>query len=178
MIIERRIDMKIIKEIINQDRNVVLTGYIKEDEFEKKNPSILILPGGGYRYCSKRENEPVVRCYLEVGFNVFVLEYSVLEHAIWPNPFEDYECCMKYLINHAEKFNLDLDKIALIGFSAGGHLAAVCSCISKYKPTCTILGYPVILRETIDKYLPSAPDVSLLVNENTPPHFIFASRND
>lgn len=163
--------MQIIKKTINEKRNVQITIYLNNSN----QPTIIIFPGGGYKYCSKRENEPVVKCYLQESYNVVVLEYSVLEHAAWPNPLTDYEDMMKYLFSNNY---INLNKYAVIGFSAGGHLASTISSCSKYKPTCTILGYPVILKETVDKYLPSAPDVTTLVNEQTPPHFIFASRTD
>lgn len=168
--------MEKIKKIINQKRNVSLVIYL--NNLKETAPTIMILPGGGYKYCSKRENEPVVECYLKASFNVVVLEYSVLENATWPNPLTDYENAINYLIENNKEIPLNLEKLALIGFSAGGHLAAAISSLSKHKPRCTILGYPVILRETIDKYLPSAPDITTLVNKDTPPHFIFASRTD
>lgn len=168
--------MEKIEKTINKKRNVSLTIYL--NNLKETTPTIMILPGGGYKYCSKRENEPVVECYLKTSFNVVVLEYSVLENAIWPNPLIDYEDTINYLIENKKEIHLNLEKLAIIGFSAGGHLAAAISSLSKYKPTCTILGYPVILRKTIDKYLPSAPDVTTLVNKDTPPHFIFASRTD
>ncbi len=171
--------MKIIKTYLKENQEVTLTGYLQEPVSSVVNrPAILILPGGGYKYCSKRENEPVVSCYLKAGFQVFVLEYSVLEAALWPEPLNDYTIAMEHIMHHLEEYQIEKGKIALIGFSAGGHLAAVASSVSKFKPTCTILGYPVILKETVNHYLSSAPDASILVNPATPPHFIFASRTD
>ena len=48
-------------------------------------PAMLVLPGGGYGYCSEREKEPIVFNYLANGFNCYCLDYSVCKNAKYPN---------------------------------------------------------------------------------------------
>ena len=86
---------------LSKERNVTLTAYIQNVKGEFRNiskrPAILILPGGGYQYCSDREADPVAMPYLKAGYQVFILRYSVKEHAVWPNPLNDYEQAMELI---------------------------------------------------------------------------------
>ena len=60
-------------------------------DYIPKRPAILVIPGGGYQYCSVREADPVAFAYLRAGYQAFVLNYSVGKHAVWPNPLQDVE---------------------------------------------------------------------------------------
>lgn len=174
--------MEIIEKTLNADRDVKLTAYLqtesKELPFIKSRPAVLILPGGGYEYCSYREAEPIALQYLAAGYQAFVLEYSIRPKAKWPDPLKDYEEAMQLIRAEADRLNLIKDKIAVIGFSAGGHLAAAAATIANNKPNACILGYPVIKGETVERYLANAPDLVEAVDKNTAPCFVFASRDD
>ena len=69
------------------------------------------------------------------------MRYSIKEDAKWPNPLEDYEEAMELIRSKSEEWNVYEDKIALIGFSAGGHLAASAATMSINRPNAAILGY-------------------------------------
>ena len=61
---------------LNAERNVTLTAYVQEsggEFFFEKRPAMLVLPGGGYLYCSDREADPVAMAYLQAGYQVFIL---------------------------------------------------------------------------------------------------------
>lgn len=166
---------------LNAKRNVTLTSYLLDvgGEFSHvpKRPAILVLPGGGYQFCSDREADPVALAYLEAGYHAFVLRYSVREDAVWPNPLEDYEQAMTLIRNHAEEWHIYEDKIAVIGFSAGGHLAACAATMSNVRPNAAILGYAVAGAD-VKGCNPSAPDAIAAVDRHTCPCFVFAPRND
>ena len=120
---------------LSEERNVTLTAYTQNVKGEFRNiskrPAILILPGGGYQYCSDREADPVAMPYLKAGYQVFILRYSVKEHAVWPNPLNDYEQAMELIRSNHEKWGLYQDKVAVLGFSAGGHLASSAATMAK-----------------------------------------------
>lgn len=122
--------MDVEKIVLNGERNVTLTAYTQpvEGEFNhiSKRPAVLILPGGGYSMCSDREADPVAFPYLEAGYQAFILRYSVGEDSVWPNPLDDYEQAMALIEERADEWKVLTDKIVVIGFSAGGHLAAQC----------------------------------------------------
>lgn len=84
---------------------------------------------------------------------------------------------MEYIKNHAEKWNVLSDKIAVVGFSAGGHLAGAAATIAKHKPAAAILGYAV-LNEVVDEIAEDAPIIAKQVDYDTAPCFLFASRAD
>ena len=145
---------------LNRERNVTLTAYIQDagGEFQfPLRPAMLVLPGGAYAMCSDREADPVAMAYLKAGFQAFVLRYSTGDHKIWPNPLEDYEQAMELLKEKADQWYLDADRIAAVGFSAGGHLCACAATIAKNKPAAAILVYPAILKDVCDMCQPGMP---------------------
>lgn len=135
----------------------IIVSYIHEDK--KVRPCMLVVPGGGYRYVSSTEADPVARTFYAAGYNVFVLTYTVnyLDEPLKLQPLMDIARAVRIIRYHAEKCSVDPDKMAVCGFSAGAHLcASLCvhySDISdpdpKYapisaRPDAAVLGYPVI----------------------------------
>lgn len=167
---------------LHEDRNVTLTAYVQAvgGEFGgiPKRPAVLILPGGGYQMCSDREADPIAFPYLKAGYQAFILRYSVGKDSVWPNPMNDYEEAMELIREKSEEWHVLTDKIAVIGFSAGGHLAGCAATMSKNRPNAAILGYPVIDGDCARGYQATAPDVIAAVDEHTCPCFIFATRTD
>ena len=139
-----------------------LTGWIHASvescpSFDNR-PAVLVLPGGGYDYCSQREGEPVALQFLAAGYQAFVLEYSTAQRAANWQPMIDAARAIAWMRAHAAGLNLLRDKIAVCGFSAGGHLAASTAILWDAAPVqqalgeqqgtncpdAVILGYPVI----------------------------------
>ncbi len=168
--------------VLNETRKVSLTAYLQAAGGEfggiTARPAVLVIPGGGYHFCSDREADPVAFPYLKAGYQAFILRYSLNEQAAWPQPLEDYEQAMELILARAEEWHVVPDRIAVIGFSAGGHLAACAATMSRHRPAAAILGYPVIDGDCARDYLPSAPDVPSAVDRNTCPCFVFATRTD
>ena len=102
-------------------------GYCLDNSSEidpnRKRPSVLVIPGGGYEMTSDREAEPIAMQFLAAGFNAFVLRYSV-KPSIFPVALLEAAEAMQRIRTHADEWHCDADAIAVIGFSAGGHLAA------------------------------------------------------
>ena len=162
--------------------NVILTAYIHDRSREMPNvdirPAVLVLPGGGYMFCSDREADPVAFAWLAEGYNTFILRYSVGLGIPVADAFSDAEEAIAYLHGNARDLNIDKEKIAVIGFSAGGHLAAWLSTYGAIKPAASILGYPCTLPEIGKLMGKELPDLCEKVDGTTPPTFIFATRND
>lgn len=170
--------------ILNKDRNVQLVTMLQNvgGEFGQiaKRPAILILPGGGYSMCSDREAEVVAYPYLHAGFHAFVLRYSVGNQRTWPNPIDDYDQAMELIRCKAEEWNVFRDKIAVIGFSAGGHLAACAATLAKNRPNAAILGYAALEQDIASACQPGTniPAPGDYVDHKTCPCFLFAARDD
>lgn len=168
-----------------------------------KRPCMVVCPGGGYAFCSQRESEPIALHFLPDGFNVFLLTYSVA-----PNRFPTQMCevaaVMELIYKNADEWNCDTEHIAIIGFSAGGHLAAHystmfdCAEVREFFPeskpvNASVLSYPVITAEPACGHVGSF--VNLLghelndgeidyfscdrrVKETTPPAFLWHTAED
>ena len=174
--------MRVETICLNKERDVTLSAWISEvgGEFApmEKRPAILVLPGGGYVMCSDREADPVAAAYLGAGFQIFILRYSVGEHRTWPNPLDDYEQAMEMIRENGEKWHVDTARVAVVGFSAGGHLAACAATVARNRPNAAILGYAALKKEICDVCQPGMPYPVDCVDGKTPACFLFAARND
>lgn len=143
-----------------------LVGYLREETTEmpafNTRPAMLILPGGGYAYCSSREADPVAMQFLQAGYNVFILYYTCRGQESQPalrwQPLIDAAGAILHIRKNAVQFHIDPAKVAVCGFSAGGHLAASTAilwdaepvrqalgiCGKEALPDAVVLGYPVI----------------------------------
>ena len=173
--------MKAQEIILNESRNVTLTAYLQEVEGEfgfSKRPAMLVIPGGGYAMCSDREADPVAMAYLKAGYQAFVLRYTCTPKGKWPLPLMDYEQAMALIEENAEAWHIDTTKIAVVGFSAGGHLAACAATVAEHKPTAAVLVYPAILKDICDLCQPGMPFPHEHVTSDTCPCFLVAARDD
>ena len=135
-----------------------LIGYLRDRTVEmpafNTRPAILILPGGGYAWCSRREADPVAMQFLQAGYNVFTLYYTCRSDETVPalrwQPLIDAAGAILHIRCNAEQFGTDPAKIAICGFSAGGHLALSAAVLNipgetaQQRPNAVILGYPVV----------------------------------
>ncbi len=169
------------KIILNENRNVTLTAYIQEVDGEfgfNKRPAMLVIPGGGYAMCSDREADPVAMAYLKAGYQAFVLRYTCTPKGKWPLPLMDYEQAMDQIVENSETWHVDVDKIAVVGFSAGGHLAACAATVAEHKPAAAVLVYPAVLKDICDMCQPGMPYPHEHVTPATCPCFLVAARDD
>ena len=87
-------------------------------------PAIIVFPGGAYVHLSPREAEPVAAKFFSAGFQAFILYYSLKEKARFPRPLQEASMAIAHVRSNAKEYNVDPNRIFVIGFSAGGHLAA------------------------------------------------------
>ena len=174
--------MRFEKIILNEERKVSLTAILQDvgGEFEKleKRPAILILPGGAYINCSDKEAEPVALAYAKAGYQAFVLRYTVGQYGTWPLPLQDYEQAMDLIRNKAEEWHIYEDKIAVAGFSAGGHLAACAATMSRCRPQAAVIGYGVLTEEACRMCRVKDVVPAEHVDDRTCPCFLVATRDD
>ena len=172
----------------------------------KARPMVLIVPGGGYHMVCEREAEPMAMAFLNRGFNCAVVYYSV-DTAEFPTALVQLSQAVAYARENAADFNIDKDRIYLFGASAGGHLAASLGVFwdrdflgeetglspGSIRPNGLVLAYPVItsgekahrnsfnylLKEKAeDKAMLDFVSLEKQVSENTPPAFLWSTRED
>ncbi|WP_081820708.1 alpha/beta hydrolase [Sediminibacter sp. Hel_I_10] len=131
--------------------------------YKPKKPNgttVIIFPGGGYHHLAiDKEGTKVAQWLNQLGITAFVLKYCLPSDVIMEDktigPLQDAQRAVRYVRRNAEKMKLDPAKIGVMGFSAGGHLAATLS--TQYdtivyeledevsaQPNFSILVYPVI----------------------------------
>ena len=131
----------------------------RPDPAKATGAAMLIFPGGGYRYLADHEGTGYVPWLLDQGITAIVVKYRVTQDGYkHPSMIEDATRAIRLVRSHASEWNLDPEKIGVMGSSAGGHLA---SCVLTHfdagkpddtdlverqssRPNLGILCYPVI----------------------------------
>ena len=203
-------EIKIYKDSVLNNTSQVSIPTIRVFKPEKPNgTSVVIFPGGGYHHLAiNKEGYKVAEFLNDIGITAFVVKYRLPNDAIMKDkkigPLQDAQEAIRFVRRKAKKLNLNDNKIGVIGFSAGGHLAATLSTsynksVYKVKDTISakvdfsILIYPVI---SMDKSIthqgsktnllgksPSKSDVIKFSNEKqvstlTPKTFLVHATDD
>lgn len=138
-----------------------LTAYLVDGN-ESSGVAVVICPGGGYSHLAiNKEGYKVAKWFNSIGISAFVLKYRLPNDLIMKDksigPLQDAQEAIRLVRRNAVKWKLDPNKIGIMGFSAGGHLASTLSTHYNEKvydseplsarPDFSILIYPVISME-------------------------------
>jgi len=166
---------------------------------------VIVCPGGGYRMLAPHEGEPIARWLNGLGIAAFVLEYRVAPHR-HPVPLGDMQRAIRLVRSRAAEWGLAGQPLGVLGFSAGGHLAASAGVFgddgdaasadpvarTSSRPDALVLCYAVISfnrarhQGSIENLLgPDATDEQIaalsletLVTPATPPTFLWHTADD
>lgn len=169
----------------------------------KKNvPAIVICPGGGYVHQAiNEEGHHVAKELASQGVAAFVLKYRLPSDRVMSKrsyvPMADAHEALKHVRNHASEYGVDKARVGIMGFSAGGHLAASASVNYETKderPDFSVLMYPVITMDSTfthlgsrkaliggvrdEAYLAEYFSCEKRVTKDTPPAFMIHAAND
>lgn len=161
--------------------------FIAESKDGKPTSAVVICGGGGYANIAlQRDAIPAARLLNEVGISCFVLGYRLPDNR--EGALMDAQRAIRLIRKNAEKWNIDPNRVGIMGFSAGAHLSA--NVATNYnrevykprdktdalsaKPDFTILVYPAYLadKETL------ALSEEIKVDKDTPPAFIVQNLDD
>lgn len=174
--------MKTLTLPLGENPAVSLTAYLHDPSPEMPDmavrPAMLVIPGGGYFMCSDREAEPIALAYLAKGYQAFVLRYTTGKEHTFEEALCDAQAALNTILAHAKDWGCDPGRIAAIGFSAGGHLAAALATMGNPKPAAVLLGYACILEAIGETLAFPIPDAAAAVDKTTPPTFLFATADD
>ena len=170
---------------------------------EWRRPAVIVVPGGGYWFVSKREGEMVANEFLARGYQVFILHYLCRpQGAFYPEQLVELSCSIDHIRKNSKEYNVNEKEVFALGFSAGGHLVAdlsneysavpdIAGIMLDCKPTAAGLSYPVIDRhdESFDNLLfgyekdvaekiKKELELNKKVTENTSPTFIWTTSED
>ena len=175
-----------------------------EPKIKHGNGAVIIFTGGGYSHRAFHEAEPYALKLNEMGIWAFVVDYSVAPYG-HPVQLGQARRAVSYVRYNAKDFGIDKDKIAVMGSSAGGHLAALCATskekfildeadtidLTDYRPNAQILCYPVTDKEShagsyenlvgkkkFAEYKPKSVNPIFLADKDTPPAFIWHTSSD
>ena len=168
--------------------------------------AVIVCPGGGYDHLAAHEGAPVAEWLNSIGITAFVLKYRLGPRYHHPAPLQDAARAMRLLRARADEWKIDPQRIGILGFSAGGHLASTIAThfdngnaddrdpierVSS-RPNLVILIYPVVTmrdkthagsKKNLLGENPSPELIALLSNEEhvtkeTPPTFLVHTMTD
>jgi acetyl esterase/lipase len=171
--------------------------------------AVIIYPGGGYWIVAAgHEGADVAKKFNEAGVTAFVVKYRIPDSTTMINkeigPLQDAQRAIQYVRENANEWGIDKNKIGIMGFSAGGHLASTAGTHFKksyipnpkntsLRPDFMILCYPVISftdsighigsRDQLIGKNPTSEKIKeysneLQVTKETPPTFLMHAKND
>jgi len=157
------------------------------DHAGKNIPAVIVCPGGGYKILAYDLEGTEIAAWLnKIGFAAFVLQYRVPDKK--EGALQDVQRAIRIVQENAQKWNIDPDKIGIMGFSAGGSLSARASTLFSKRtyspvdkadslscrPSFTMLIYPA--------YLDQGPNLTLTpelkLSKDVPPIYIFQTADD
>ncbi|MFT4414231.1 alpha/beta hydrolase [Fredinandcohnia humi] len=196
-------------KITHEQNTSILHTYILENfpviDPNRKRPFVIICPGGGYQYTSDREAEAVAIKLNALGLHACILRYSA--PAIFPTALCQLAKTVGLIREQAKQWNVDVTRIIVMGFSAGGHLAASLGVFwnksflleklgypkEQIKPNGLVLSYPVISsgefahqgsfqaltgEQYQNKELQELLSLEKQVSKDTPPTFLWHTVTD
>jgi acetyl esterase/lipase len=158
--------------------------------------AVVVCPGGGYTHLAlEKEGTRAASWLNSLGVTAFVLRYRLAD---WghPAPLQDVRAALRVVRSGASAWSIDPRRVGVLGFSAGGHLAACASCLfenADERPDFAALIYPVITLKPPYAHagsrralLGASPDPTLVdslsletrVSSKTPPTFLMHTRDD
>jgi len=104
-------------------RELHLDAYFKKQK--TLNPAVILIHGGGWKSGDKSHMQYLAQEIASKGYSCFPVEYRLSDEAKYPAAILDVKEALRYIKSNASKFNVDPNKIAVLGCSSGGQMAAL-----------------------------------------------------
>lgn len=184
--------------------------YVYQPKKKTSDATVIICPGGGYSILAiDHEGHDIAKWFANKGITAFVLKYRLPQDELFDNkeirPLQDAQQAIRIVRKNASKYGISAEKVGIMGFSAGGHLASTASTHFQtqvgeitdpsisVRPDFSILIYPVITfgdrfthfgsrtnligeNPTIEKMEKYSNDKR--VTKDTPPTFLISTTDD
>lgn len=132
-------DIKIVEEFHSSDvaekrnitycktgkRKLLLDVFYPQQKNNELRTAILIIHGGGWRSGNRTQHIPLAQRLADLGYVCFTPEYRLSTEALYPAAVYDIKSALRWIKKKSGKYNVDTTKITVLGFSAGGELAAL-----------------------------------------------------
>ncbi len=106
------------------DRDLMLDAFFPAAKPGAKHPAILIVHGGGWRSGNRTQHHPLAQRLAALGYVCFTPEYRLSTEALYPAGVYDLKAALRWVRAHAKEYGVDTARVAVLGFSAGGEMAA------------------------------------------------------
>lgn len=107
----------------SKERTLHLDAFVNKKQ--KQNPAVIMIHGGGWRSGNKNQMNPLAQEIASKGYSCFTIEYRLSLEAKYPYGVYDVKNAIRFIKDNAKKFNVDPNKIAVLGCSSGGQMAAL-----------------------------------------------------
>ncbi|MBL0182658.1 MAG: alpha/beta hydrolase [Chitinophagaceae bacterium] len=135
------------------ERKLLLDAFYPKEKSKTKRTAIIIIHGGGWRSGNRMQHYPLAQHLADLGYVCFTPEYRLSTEALYPAAIYDVKAAIRWVRKNAKKYNADTTKITVLGFSAGGELAAFMGATngnSFYEGTADNLNYSSKVNALVD----------------------------
>ncbi|KAB7727655.1 alpha/beta hydrolase fold domain-containing protein [Rudanella paleaurantiibacter] len=106
-------------------RSLLLDVYAPPQSRTRQHPAVLMIHGGGWRSGDRSHNNTMAGRLAEWGFVAIPVEYRLSTEALYPASVHDVKAAIRWMRANAKRYQIDPNRIAVLGFSSGGQLAAL-----------------------------------------------------
>jgi acetyl esterase/lipase len=107
------------------EKKLLLDAFYPSKKTKAKRAAIMIIHGGGWRSGNRTQHYPLAQRLADLGYVCFTPKYRLSTEALYPTAVYDLKSALRWIHASAKKYDVDTNKIAVLGFSAGGQLAAL-----------------------------------------------------
>lgn len=195
---------------VRHGKQVTLMPFLADDNPD--GTAVIVCPGGSYFWLDDvNEGEEVAEWFQNKGISAFVLRYRAAGFGAYfwhhrrifrgkqhPDMLEDAQQAIKFVKEHYADYNIDPDRLGIVGFSAGGHLALMTACFpntTENRPAFVGAIYPVVTmngpyahersrrgllgeRRQNDQMMRDSLSMEKHIPDDCPPVFLINCRND
>lgn len=153
-----------------------------------KHPTLVVIHGGGWQAGNRREYASLNSYMAARGYTVIAISYRLAPQYQFPAQLEDVQTALEFIQTHAADYEVDADRVVVMGRSAGAHLALLAAAQSKagsiraivnyYGPTNLVKGYqdlpnpdPIDIRSLLEAFMGGSPDRLLAQYQQASPAY-------
>lgn len=173
--------------------DIPLTLNVYHPEKVGKHPTLIMIYGGAWRTGSPNDNEAFSHYLAAQGYTIITVSYRHAPQFRYPSQLLDVQAAIAYIQQHADELEVDVDRVAIMGRSAGAHLAMLAAyqssslpiraVVNYYGPVDLIRGYneppfpdPIDTRQVLRDFLGGTPtDLPALYRQASPLTYVVRS---
>ncbi|MFQ6677056.1 MAG: alpha/beta hydrolase fold domain-containing protein [Fidelibacterota bacterium] len=174
---EKPDSIRVFKDLVYKetDQRSLRLDIYKRNSITKLAPAIIFIHGGGWHKGDKDDYLVYCLSFAEKGYVTASLSYRFSQEAIFPAPLEDIICGIRWIKSHGDEYGIDSSRVALVGGSAGAHLAMMAAYTADelfFESKCNDEGISTEVQAIVNLYGPTDLTTDFAIAQEPTPRFL------